>query len=264
MSGNIKDKVISILTTLKQLPNNPAVLEDADILSFIISLIPIPGVEQVGQIANKIVSEQQLKVKLSEIKDQILTTNERITTLESDIERVGEIANTAASVTKIQKSLDQFIALLAELLNNQGSEFIVETSDRSIQAVISQLIEVDWVSISAANHSKNIFKHTKIKARRTHLKAHNNSMNIIDGTEFSGHDGSVSMNNISQEGDIEISGASVGFGEGGALMFGARPTTVEGNCPRCNFRIVVEAFKLQGYSSIQCPSCFSILPFRVN
>jgi hypothetical protein len=48
----IKEKIELILTTLNRLRSNDAVIKDADILTFIISLLLVPGIQQVGQISN--------------------------------------------------------------------------------------------------------------------------------------------------------------------------------------------------------------------
>jgi hypothetical protein len=126
------------------------------------------------------------------------------------------------------------------------------------------MIQVDWVSISAIHHSQNILLHTKIQAKKTHLKAIDNSINIVDGTEFKGEKGAVDMSQIGLTGDIHLQDASVALQPGSSLILGARPEIVSGNCPKCRHKIEVEKYKLTGYASIQCPSCKSVLPFTLD
>jgi hypothetical protein len=265
---NIQDRVVIFLEQIKQLPNNKAFLEEADFLSFFVSLLPVPGVQQAGQAANKIVQDRNLYVRFTELRDSILATNERIDTLESELDRIGEIVKTVGAVSNIQRAVEDFVAMVAAELNATGSEFLVDTSHYSSQTILNQLVEVDWAAISARGHSHNVLHNTRIRARRTHLVAHDHSTNLIDGAEFPGHDGSVEMRSLSQQGNISVSGSSVGFGEGGTLGFGeggallfGPPETISGRCPMCSFEIRIERHMLQGKTHIQCPKCLRILPF---
>ncbi|AIQ15017.1 hypothetical protein [Paenibacillus durus] len=258
----IQDKIQRILATLNKLKSNDAVIKNADILTFIISLLPIPGVQQVGQIANKIVTNEDLKNKFNSIKIDILNTNERINILDNQLERIGMIAETVSNVSRLESLVSEFLNNLESDLE-KDSEFIVDTSNWSIQVLIKQIVEANFVSISARDFSQNHLRDTQIKSRMTHLSAHNHSSNIIDGTDFKGDSGSVTMNGISQFGNISATDSSVGFHGNSGLIFRS-PDILKGNCPSCNTLIQIEKQKLLGYSQIQCPNCKNIYPFNIN
>jgi len=262
--SDIKQRTLSIYEYLKELRDNDTVLQYADWFAFIVSLFPVPGLQQAGAIASKIADDRSISVRFSEIRTQIEDTNKRVTEIEDDIERLGAIANTVASVTDLQSQIEQFIKEVMSELERDDSEFVMDTSNWSIQAIINQMIDVDWVAISAKHHSQNILKQTKIQAKRTHLVADDHSINIIDGTDFSDGPGTVKMQGMGQTGHVSVTGNAVAFHGEGALIFGARPETVVGNCPSCNHRIEIEKHKLAGYSSITCPNCGFVSRFEIT
>lgn len=256
----IKEKVQNILNSLNAVKENPAVIENVDYLTFIVSLLPIPGVQQAGQIANKIVTNHDLKHKFQSIKNEIIETNNKISEMQTQIEKIGAIAQTVSNVTKLETKISEYINDITKLLNDKESEFIMDTSNWSVQVVIKQIIDAKFVSVSARDFSQNYLRETQINSKKTHLSAHNNSLNVIDGTEFKGSEGSVRMNGISQVGNVEVTGSSIGFHGNSAIIFG-NPNVVSGNCPFCNSLIQIDKTRLIGYSRIQCPNCNQIMQF---
>ena len=259
----MRDQIEGILEQLKGLPDNPAVLEDADLLTFVISLLPLPGVQQAGQIANRIVVNRSLNTKLTALKDEIHKTNEKIANLEDGIQRVGAFALTAESVAAIETMVRDMVNAVVEELGESTSEFSMETSDWSMQVLIKQIVEADLVSISAIRGSQNILSDTKVRAKKTRLRAHDHSTNILDGTEIGDDSGSVGFRGIGQTGDVSVGPNSIGFhGTGGSLNFGAKPDTVSADCPACTKQIIVERHSLVGKTHVKCPHCGGVFPFN--
>lgn len=253
----IKEKVVQIYESLKSLPNNKGFIDDIDLYSFVISLLPLPGVQQAGQVVNKIATNQALNLKFNEIKEELYKINSKIAHMEHGLEKVQNIANTVRSVSFIEEKV---IELLEEI--DDSTEFIVETSTNSVQMLIKQIVEADFTSISAVDYSRNYLLNTQIKSRSTHLRAHNNSMNVIDGTDFNSDQGSVGMNGISQQGEITVHGSGIGFGAGGKIVFGD-PNKVTGQCPYCYVQVEAYRNDLLGKTHVICPNpvCAKVIPF---
>jgi hypothetical protein len=259
----MKERIEAILAEVQGLKDNAAVLADADLLTFLVSLLPIPGIQQAGQIANRILSDQVLSAKLQDLRDQIGSTNERIASIEGSLERIGAYALTADTVTGIQTKVEELVAAITTDLEREPTEFNMETSDQSLQVLISQIVEADLVSISAVRGSRNVLKDTKVKAKRTHLRAHDGSVNILDGTKVGDESGSVGFEGISQEGNVSVGPNSIGFhGSGGSISFGRRAPTVTATCPSCSGKITVEPNSLVGKTHVKCPHCAAIHPFQ--
>ncbi|PYZ96621.1 hypothetical protein CR205_13015 [Alteribacter lacisalsi] len=256
----IKEKITQIKSYLKTLPKSQQVAEDLDYFTFLATLIPVPGYQQAALLVNKLVANHNLNLLITELRDSIYQTNTRISTIENDIEKIQSMATTVSAVS----SLDEKINLIIEQAQQElPSEFIVETENWSTQTIINQIINADFTSVSANNNSHNRIENVEINSRRTHLRATNHSSNYLQGTDFKDTTGTVGVNGITQKGNIQITGNSIGFGEGGTLIFG-NPNEVNGKCSKCNYHIVADKTVLQRYSSIQCPQCKNILPFKLN
>jgi hypothetical protein len=256
----IKEKITQIKSYLKTLPKNQQVAEDLDFLTFLATLIPVPGYQQAALLVNKLVANHNLNLLITELRDSIYQTNTRLSTIESDIDKIQTMAVTVSTVS----ALDEKINLIIEQAQQElPSEFIVETGDWSTQTIINQIINADFTSVSANNNSHNRLQNVEINSRRTHLSATNHSSNYLQGTDFKDFTGTVGINGITQKGNIQITGNSIGFGEGGTLIFG-NPNEVKGKCPICNSEVVANRIELQRFSKIQCPQCKNILPFKLN
>lgn len=256
----IKEKITQIKSYLKTIPKNQQVAEDLDYFTFLATLIPIPGYQQAALLVNKLVANHNLNLLITELRDSIYQTNTRISTIENDIEKIQSMAATVSAVS----AFDEKINLIFEQAQQElPSEFIVETENWSTQTIIDQIINADFTSVSANNNSHNRLQNVEINSRRTHLRATNHSSNFLQGTHFKDSTGTVGMNGITQQGNIQVTGNSVGFGEGGTLIF-ANPNEVNGKCPTCNNVIVADRIELQRYSRIQCPQCKNIFNINLN
>ncbi|ARZ61496.1 MULTISPECIES: hypothetical protein [Bacillus cereus group] len=253
----IKEKITKIKTYLKALPKNQQVAEDLDFYTFLATLIPVPGYQQAALLVNKLVANHNLNLLITELREGIYQTNTRISTIESDVEKIQSMAN----IVSVVSALDDKINLIMEQAQQEfPTEFIVETADWSTQTIINQIINADFTSVSANNNSHNRLENVDINSKRTHLRATNHSSNYLQGTKFNDSSGTVGMNGITQQGDIQVTGNSVGFGNGGTLIFG-NPNEVKAKCTTCNKMIVADRIELQRYSHIECPHCKSI--FRI-
>ncbi|MFZ7826917.1 hypothetical protein ACO1DI_28360 [Priestia sp. 40] len=256
----IKEKITQIKTYLKTIPTNQQVAEDLDYYTFLATLIPVPGYQQAALLVNKLVANHSLNLLITELRNNIYQTNTRISTLENDVEKIQSMATTVSAVS----ALDDKINLIIEQAQQElPSEFIVETENWSTQTIINQIINGDFTSVSANNNSHNRLQNVEINSRRTHLRATNHSSNYLQSTEFKDSIGTVGMNGITQQGDIQITGESIGFSEGGTLIFG-NPNEVKGKCPICKNTIVGDRIEIQRHSQIQCPKCRNTLNIILN
>ena len=258
----IEEKIRETLESLSK-SDDSSISNQSDWLSFTISLIPIPVVQQIGQLANKLINDKKINNLFEQIRSEIEATNSKIAEQEVGINRLQEIIDTIGSVDELQKFISTKVELLVELLKSDyPSEFVMETSDWSVQVLVKQLIDVDWAAVIAEHYSQNILKDTQIKAKRTHLKATDHSTNIIDGTEFSDESGTVKMDGIRQKGYVSVTGNSLNFHGGGELIFSSKPNTLNGTCPNCKTDIVVSEAELAGKTHIQCPGCKEVYRFQ--
>jgi hypothetical protein len=262
--SDIKEQVLSYYAVLSSLKDNEAVLNEADWLSFMISMLPVPGLQQVSQIANKIVNDNELNLRFEKIRQEIIQANEKISSLESDIERIGEIAVTVNNEAGLKKLIEEYLAQIIQSVDEDITEFTMDTSNWSFQALINSLIEADLVSISAIRYSQNVLKDSIVKSKKTHMRADDHSSNVVNGTKFSGEKGSVEMRGITQKGHISVENSSIGFHGNSALIFGRPPGALTGNCPICGTTIQVTREQIRGYDAIKCHSCNSVLPFKIE
>ena len=255
----IEEKIPQIKAYFKALPKNQRVAKDLDFLTFLATFVPVPGYQQAAQIVNKLFSDHNLNILMTELRESIYETNKRIASSENDIEKIQSMAATVSAVSELEEKLELFIE---QAHHEIPSEFIVETENRSAQTIINQIIHADFTSVSANDNSHNRLENVEINSPRTHLRATNYSSNYLQGTDFKDLQGIVGMNGITQQGNIQVTGNSVGFGEGGSLIFG-NPNEVEGKCPKCGNNIVADKTKLHLLSRIQCPECKNTFPIKL-
>jgi hypothetical protein len=259
-------KIKDIKELVKLIRDNKGFQDDVSYYSFIISLLPIPGLQQAGLVLNKLSSDHKLKLEFDELKEIIEQNNERITEIEDEVIRINKYASVLDSDAALDKLLNTKIQKLISKLEEDSTEFEVETENWSTQVLIKQIIEADLVSISAIDNSINVIKDSKIKAKKTKLTAKNRSTNYIDGTELSGESGKVNMNGIAQGGNVTIEDNSVTLNQGG-LDFGGGTGifgsgTISGGgqisvtrtvkCPNPNCGQTIEIGNAQ---FVQCKNC---------
>ena len=262
-------KIQDIKEILQLVKDNPDFQDDVSYYSFILSLIPVPGIQQAGQVINKISSDHKLKLEFDELRSLIKSSNKEIDKVEDELLRIQEYASTLVSENDLEKILNEKIeGLLESLESDEQTEFEIETENWSTQVLIKQIIEADLVSISADDNSINIIKESKIKAKKTKLSAKNRSANYIDGTELSGDKGKVDMKGISQGGNVSIEDNSVTLNRGGldfgggTGIFGSGTISGAGSisvsrsvkCPNPNCG---KNFSIQNKGIVTCPHCGS-------
>lgn len=260
---NIKDKAKQFIEVVKLHLQNEHLTDEISYYAFLVSLLPIPGVQQVGQTVDKIFSNKSLKTRLDSIWNEINQANNRISEIEDEFLKFQEIAGTV----KYNKNLDDQIGDVAQSIVSElqaQTEWIVETENWSYQSILNSIVEADFAQIIARDNSVNTIENTEIKAKKTHLHASNNSQNYVDKTKFTSNQGGVEMNGISTQGNIIVEGSGIGLGEGSALIFGGNPNLVTGNCPFCKTFLQVDKRQLNGYSQIQCHNCKRTMPFTIN
>lgn len=263
----IVEKAKELIQTVKIHLKNEHLQDDVSYTSFWLSLLPIPGFQQVNQIIDRISSNKTLKIRLEDIWNEINSTNDKIASIDDEIEKLQEIGGTINYNKALSEQVEKIVAEIIEDLNtDDGTEWIMETESWSYQEVLNSFVEADFAAIIAKNNSTNVVENTEIKAKKTHLQAKDGSKNFIDKTKFSNSEGSVGMDGITTQGDISVQGSSVGFGAGGALIFGGNPNLVSGNCPFCNTKVEIDKRKLVGYTSVLCPNpaCARTLNFTIN
>ena len=267
---SVNDKFISIYAEMEN-SENETIRDKADIFTFIIGLLPVLGVQQAGQIANKIITEKKLNERNEKLTNDLYSTNTKIEVIESEIERIGEMGKTVAMVTSLQQQVDELVRMLGESLNQDSSEFVVDTSNYSSQTILNQMINVDWAAISAVHHSHNELRNTRLRAKRTHMRAHDHSSNLIDGTDFLGSGDTIRMNEIVQKGIAEVSDGHLGLGHDGEIGFSEKsllawgpPETVSATCPAYGNLITVERRNVVGRLYFECPQCKAAFPANLK
>ncbi len=256
----IKEQIARIKEYLKELPNNQVVAQDLEYFTFLTTLLPIPGYQQAAQVINKLASDHNLNLLMSELRQSIYQTNKRVSTIESDVEKIQEMAHTVSIVTELKEKVD---LLITQAKENLPSEFIVETENSSVQTILNHIINADFTSIAANNNSHNHLKNVRIESRNTHLRATDHSSNYLEGTEFKDSKGTVGMNGITQQGSIRVDGNSVSFSPGGQLIFGNQ-NQVNAICPVCKNDIVADRFIVQQSPYFQCTQCKNVFKTRMQ
>jgi hypothetical protein len=260
----IIERTKELIETVKIHLKNEHLHEDVSYTSFWLSLLPIPGFQQLNQVIDRISSNKALKIRLENIWSEIKSTNDTIENIENDIEKLQEIGGTVNFNKKIKKQVAQIINdITQDLKLDNDTEWIMETENWSYQEVLNSFVESDFAAIIAKNNSTNVVENTEIKAKKTNLHAKDGSKNFINKTKFSSSDGSVGMNGITTKGNVAVSGSGIGLEAGSSLIFGGNPNLVSANCPFCKTKIEVDKRELVGYTSLKCPNttCGKILNF---
>jgi hypothetical protein len=229
-------------------------------LGFCLSILPVPVIQQAGQALDRHLGDKRFEEQVNELWTEIRATNEKVEKVATLEEAIVEIAETLKGHSVLLDKSRRFSESLSEI----DSTFSVLTNEGSYQEVVNSLIRAGRVSISSQNRSVNVIENTRVESPHTHLHASGGSKNYIDGSHFTDKSGAVSMHGISTQGNIHVSGSSVGFGANSALIFGGNPNLVSSSCPRCQQRIEVDKRKLIGFTQAQCPHCQGVFPFSIG
>ncbi|MBT6116685.1 MAG: hypothetical protein HOH66_02335 [Rhodospirillaceae bacterium] len=227
--------------------------------AFILSLIPIPGIQQAGSIATRILDNAEIERKFSELEKRIsllsnspgagLGTGERAIKISEILHENSDLKSLAA---EIAERIEAF-------LSEHKTEFVVETRNLSYQEIIDSSISAEFSAFISDGNSQNLLRGNKITSQKTQLTASNNSINRIHNTTFADGSKSVSMSGIAQKGNVSVSGTQVTFHGDSQLIFEA---PMKGVCPICNTIIEVHKSDMAGYTHIQCPNCQTNLPIQ--
>jgi DNA-directed RNA polymerase subunit RPC12/RpoP len=246
--------------TIRKLWEKHGIKSPFRLLGFCLSLLPIPVIQQAGAALDRHLSDKALEAELERVWSRLEATNAAVAKVEKLEAAIAEIAQTVQDDNDLLAACEHLSATLA----GKGSEFVVDTADKSYQEIVNSVVQAGRVFISATGGSTNVLENTKIVSPSTRLHASGGSRNFVDGTTFTDPSGTVGMKGIATQGNIHVSGNSVGFGPGSALIFGGNPNEVSGVCPKCGGRVTVDKRRLMGYSTVQCPHCSQVLPFSVG
>lgn len=266
----IRERFLQIRALLETAPDNKDVLEDLEFYAFIASLLPIPGAQQAAEVVHRATTKKLHDKEMGELRKKLFGLSERL-------EKVTQATDWLFEATQAARVLQQSIAELAELLTKTpeaDSEFVVDTADWSTQLILNTLIRADRAAFLATNNSANVIKRSRVEARKTHLRAHNHSTNIVDDAEFTDGSGGVGMKGIRQTGDVSLEGPSMGFGsqsavnmgpwymgtdEKGDFVIGVRKNPDDqplvAQCPRCHHKVQTTRGRIRAAGVLTCPVC---------
>lgn len=255
-----KNPIDESASAIRRLWEKHGVKKPMRLLGFCLSLLPVPIIQQAGQALDRHLSDRDIEQEIESIWSKLAELNAKVDSSETLEIAISEVAKTVETNAELRSRCERLSAMLA----SKESVFSIETEDHSYQELVRSLIKASRVRISATNASTNVIKDTQVHSPNTHLHASGGSSNYVDRTQFVDGKGSVGMQGISTKGDIHVTGNSVGFGAGGALIFGGNPNLVSGQCPICKKLVEVDKSQLRGYANVQCPHCKAVLPFSVG
>lgn len=247
-----------LLELVKGYFNNEKIFEDASYYTFLISLLPLPVIQQSAQVLDRMLNNHNLKLKIDEIWVFMTSNFEQLNKLEIEFEKIKELASL---VNKNDDLKQKISGLLDEvILQDKETEWVLETTNNSFQFILSVIVNYDFAKIIAEDYSNNKIINSNFNVKNAHLIARNNSSNYFDKTSFNDSNvGSVSMENISTKGDVFVQGNTIGLMEGSEIIFGSNPNIVSGDCPFCKTKLFFDKQNLVGKKNVQCSNCFKIL-----
>jgi hemoglobin-like flavoprotein len=246
--------------TIRRLWEKHGIQQPLRFLGFCLSLLPVPVIQQAGLALDRHLGDKQFAEEVDALWREIRSANEKVEQVATLEEAILEIAETVKSHSELLDKTRRF----SESLGAVDSTFSVLTDEGSYQEIVNSLIRAARVSISSQNRSTNVIENTRVESPHTHLHASGGSKNYVDGSEFTDGAGAVSMHGISTQGNIHVSGSSVGLGANSAIIFGGNPNLVTGNCPSCSKVVQVDKRRLVGFTQIQCPHCQRVFPYSIG
>jgi len=163
----ILEKTKELLDIVKIHLTNEHLHDDVSYTAFILSLLPIPVFQQCNQIIDRISSNKALKIRLDEIWTEINSTNDKVSQINVDIEKLQEIGGTVNYNKNLKVQVEKLVSeIIKDLKSDNDSEWIMETENWSYQEVLNSIIETDFVAIIAKDNSVNMVKNTEIKTKK--------------------------------------------------------------------------------------------------
>lgn len=230
------------------------------LLGFCLSLLPIPVIQQSGQILDRYLSDKKSSEELEQIWLKLEEINAAVASAETLEAAIAEIGITARENAQFREECER----MSSILGAENSEFVVETDDRSYQELINTVIKTGQLSVSATNTSVNVIEDSTIYSPKTRLHASGGSKNFVNRSQFVDGLNSIGMQGISTQGNIEVTGSSIGFSDRGSLIFGGDPNLLSGKCPECDVKLTIDKRKLAGAKTVQCFACKSVFPFKIS
>lgn len=237
---------------------NEKIVEDASYYTFLVSLLPLPVIQQSAQVLDRMLNNHNLKLKFDEIWMFMTSNFEQLNKLEIEFEKIKELASL---VNKNEDIRQRICELLDEVVvQDKETQWVLETTNNSIQSILNVIINYDFAKIIAEDHSNNSIVNSNFNVKNAHLIARNNSSNYFDKTSFNDINvGSVSMENITTKGDVFVRGNAIGLMDGSEIIFGTNPNLVSGECPFCKTKLVFDKRNLIGKKNVQCKTCLKTL-----
>ncbi len=221
-------------------------------LAFAISLIPIPGIQQAGAIATRVIDNAALDQRLSEIETKVRAVSDAAETAQNTAEEAVQIAEILKTNSQLASEFSALAKEIENYLREQEPDFVMETTNYSYQELIASSIEADFAAFISENNSENSVRNSQIRSPKTHLRATDGSINRIHNTEFTGAKGSVSMVGTAQTGDVSVSESSITFGPGSSLILESQ---VCKKCATCGGDIWFQPSTLKRAKHLKCPHC---------
>ncbi|MCP4552156.1 MAG: hypothetical protein GY834_09000 [Bacteroidetes bacterium] len=262
---NISDKFDQIKGLLIQNKDDEFIAKNINKISFLISLLPIPGLQQASMIAKEISGDVVLKNQFNQLKESINLNEGKIDKNTDSIEYLKLEVESLKQVESFRSKVE----ILLNKLSKEQTEYLVKTTDWSAQEIINTIIEYDTVTFLSDNNSYNKLFGVKVTSKKTILEATNRSTNVIKDAEFKGEKGRVGMENIDQKGLTEISESSVSFAKNSNVGMGGFEMGVDdkGNfvmgtrkqlsatCPNCQNEMQIGYVKPPLGSLLTCTNC---------
>ncbi len=247
-----------LLELVKGYFDNEKIVEDASYYTFLISLLPLPVIQQSAQVLDRMLNNHSLKLKIDEIWVFMTSNFEQLNKLEIEFEKIKELASLVNNNDDIKQRIS---GLLDEVVfQDKETEWVLETTNNSFQSFLNVIVNYDFAKIIAEDYSNNSIVNSNFNVKNAHLIARNNSSNYFDKTSFNDSSvGSVRMDNISTKGDVFVQGNTIGLMGGGEITFRLNPNIVSGDCPFCKTKLFFDKQNQIGKKNIQCSNCLKIL-----
>jgi DNA gyrase/topoisomerase IV subunit A len=265
--NHLKKIFRNILDIFDILSNNADLKDQLSYASFLVSLLPIPGIQQAGMVISKITSDNLLKQQFNEILDEIKKVNTEIGTLKHGLDQIKEISGIIKYNSEINKKFSSFVDKAKEKISVEESSWTMLTNNESYQEIINSFVEADNIEFISNNQSINFIENTEVKSNKTLFKADNKSTNYIKKSSFNDKAGrgAVSMDGINTFGNVEVEGSGISIiGGGSGITIGGNPNQLSGICPICNQKLFVDKINVQNGMKVRCWNCTSVLDLKIE
>ncbi|WP_110877018.1 hypothetical protein [Franconibacter helveticus] len=271
---NIVDSILLATNNVKNaMERNETAKKSSRLVAFILSLLPIPVIQQSGTMLDRYFSNKDMGEEFDKIWRELSLLNPMI----NEIADMGVALQEIAKTLKDHASFNLKIEHLKELLVSASDEkFQIQTHDYSTQEFIDSVVTTKTAEITAEKFSRNVISGATFNAQNTTLKASGNSSNRITNSNFNGSKGSVTVNEEAQaNGTVIFEEAGIGFASESNLDFGhfqmgtsgesfcisvRQPTPVQLLCPACNHKFEMSFYEASVLSFLACPNCGTTNP----